>query len=250
MRDPGLTNSELEFSEADFCREFEELNKLGAQFLDEAAPGHFYALTQTLKNITREKNPNKIHPWGIGVSSPLRTKISHGQYQPNGKGKYHLYGELAFLWEICSTGERGRFRLAGNASVACILRPSDDRLAHLEQLARWRVDVGDAHGPGCHFHVQIPWGTDATPELRTIDVPRFPSILVSPIDAIEFLLSEIFQERWSRHVVANAEHGFLDSRRRRFERLLDWQRSVIARARSTPVVALKEAKPSSDALKN
>jgi hypothetical protein len=69
----------------------------------------------------------------------------------------------------------------------------------IEQLAMWRVEVGDDASPGCHFHTQIEGERNNPPYPRSLSVPRLPTLLVTPMAALEFLLAEMFQSRWQQH---------------------------------------------------
>ncbi len=66
-----------------------------------------------------------------------------------------------------------------------------------------------------------------------------------PLDGLEFLLGELFQIEWYRHVSESSYHRDLWSaaQKRRLERVLGWQLKQVRNYDTTPWMSLKRAKP-------
>ena len=166
--------------------------------------------------------------WRILPSQPLRTVVSDGEYD-RGRGGRAVRGTLSFLWEI------GR------------VRPK--RKTNDEREREWeRKRVREEKRERCHFHVQIRGEEEDGPFPRTLSVPRLPSCLATPMAVLEFMLAELFQERWKRHVFSETDplKRWRAIQRKRFSKLLDWQRREVSSADRSPWSALKSAKPPQD----
>src|SRR5436190_1532122 len=74
------------------------------------------------------------------------------------------------------------------------------------EIAMWRMEVGDARSPGCHFHVQVLGEAEVAPFPKSLSVPRLPAVHSTPPAVIEFVLGELFQATWDKHVAARSVH--------------------------------------------
>ncbi len=81
---------------------------------------------------------------------------------------------------------------------------------------------------------------------HAVDIPRLPGFLVTPSDAVEFLLGELFQDTWA----ARARDESPDTRiwrggqKARLAKVMEWQQRLLSEALGSPWIALKVAKPS------
>jgi hypothetical protein len=107
------------------------------------------------------------------------------------------------------------------------------------------MELGAADSPGCYVHVQILGETDEPPFPHSIPIPRLPSLFVTPMSAVEFVLGELFQDRWARVAGANDHFAmFWRARQRtRLEKLFAWFQDHMHNPRSSPWVGIKEGKP-------
>ena len=128
--------------------------------------------------------------WTIPIDRPIRTKLSKGCYEPDGKGGYQIEGRLSFIWDM-TPADRGKFELTGNAStLVSIYSVEEDKDTC---IFCWNVDIASLGGSvGPKFHTQIH-------NPHELSVPRFPALAISPADCLDFLLGEIFIERWPHH---------------------------------------------------
>jgi hypothetical protein len=184
---------------------------------------------------------------------PITTKDSPGKYYPSGGGALTVYATISAIWTIQTInppprGFRNRdvFLLNGKASTKVRIFRRDTE----EEIAHWNFDIGDTQSPGTHFHVQVLGEDDDTIFPKALDIPRFPSIVITPMDAVDFLLGELFQYEWNQHVISYssvnnfATSNWRNGQRKRLEVLTSWQQRIISDVRSgNPLNILKSEKP-------
>jgi len=206
---------------------------------------------QAIRNLNAiaTSNYTGLSSWTDSDWAPIRTAVSHGAFMPDSYGGRHVFARVTFLWGICNYGRQrqGKFRLfqlVGNCSVRIYIHPED---APNKVMAMWRFEVGAHDAPGCHFHAQILGDDNISDELfpHALDVPRLPSFLITPTDAVEFVLGELFQDDWrNRGTDGSAEvQNWKSHQQRRLTRILEFQRDAIANAVGSPWIALKNCKP-------
>lgn len=200
-------------------------------------------------------NPFSNFCWSIPEDRPIKTILSNGEYQPNCGGGRSFFATISAVWEISAKRKPKKLRpdnfvLTGNAStlirVYSVLGGEDNQL-----VAEWRFEIGDANSPGCFFHNQINWELpDLQDGCSELDVPRLPTILVTPMDALEFVLGEFFQDRWPRHAMSNSGRipHWSKIQRQRLLNVLAWKYRTIENARGSPWTSMKLEKPSEDEL--
>lgn len=209
----------------------------------------FNQLRTQLEGLRDEPTTGRFS-WVIPPERPLRTIVSEGEYERSRKGR-RVIGTLSFVWEIARVHPKKRrnpaqlFRLVGKAStvIRVVAVQQNDTLG--SELAMWRTEVGDAAAPGTYFHFQVLGeGTDP-PFPKDLSVPRLPSCFVTPMVTLEFMLAELFQERWHQHVFSesNALKQWRRIQRDRLVRLLAWQSEVASASDRSPWAALKAASP-------
>ena len=218
-------------------------------FLDSATTRMIDEARCNLQSIKVESSAVKTTRWSIPEDRPLYTAWSNGESKPDKKSAHHVRGEFSFVWQIRPLDERpflGRshFVLDGLASTLVKIVDKDDQC-----IAKWSVDVGDHQSPGIHFHSQVIQ-VGGVPS-NSLDIPRFPAILMSPFLVLEFAIGELFQDRWRRHATTDSK-GSRDWRgihKPRLERFYSWQLEQVSSDYScTPWMRLKLAKPAPDLL--
>jgi hypothetical protein len=70
------------------------------------------------------------------------------------------------------------------------------------------------------------------------------------MDALEFVLAELFQEEWVKHVAQenDAIRNWAGCQRERLIKLLKWQQDRLEKHSGSPWTSLKAAKPDADLL--
>lgn len=260
----------LQFRISDFREELRVLSDIAKPFL---APGGEDVLAKFRTQIDGlwSASAGTAVKLQIEPSWPLETICSDGAYDHAGGARFNsLWCRVTAAWTVSAlgppvkspTGHR-TFEISGEASTVIELlvdpfeHESDGWSGEEHEVASWRMEIGnlDADGlaaPGPLFHVQVP-GLDAADELQLwphwLSVPRFHSMPFTPMAAIEFGLTEVFQHRWIDHV---ASPGLQKSSLERWARIqelrlvayLRWQQDVIQKStHPTPLLALKQAGP-------
>ena len=251
MADAG---THLEFSFDDLQAEIEALERLADDFIE---PVSKYALRQyreDLRSIRESPADNKVYRWEIAPTAPLRTKISNGNYEAGTRrGALQVRGELSTIWDVRHPIRRGKkarraesLLLVGKASTVMRVLQEDPETQASTEIAMWRAEVGDHASPGCHFHVQVLGHADGPPFPKALSVPRLPSIAITPMDAFEFLLGELFQDKWCAEVATRDRFHFgrwREIQTRRLVRLFDWQKLTVEQGADSAWVNLKLSKP-------
>lgn len=216
-----------------------------------------------LENIRNSTSSNTQY-WEIRQSWPVRTIDSEGEYRASAKGRGRaVYAKFSFRWGIKnSSGNGGRrtFYLVDEATTS--MQVFDKKT--LNMVALWQMEVGDAQSPGCHFHASMTERCDRSEIDNPVEeptdrddfeneklfpewlkVPRLPSLIVTPFDALEFLLCELFQTRWPEAVSQNYHHvtSWSKSQNDRLCKLLSWKLKVLQESQNGGWSALKRAKP-------
>lgn len=240
----------LVFRVADLRREITSLKLLAREFLDLSADQVLSGADTALTQICQRRG-GKPSEWEISEAWPLRTAASAGEFQPQRiSGNVVVHGQVSFIWQLVPV-DPGKQRqparevtLVGKAStkISIVEGPPEEPG---KELAMWRMEVADDMSPGTYFHVQV-LGRD-TDELfpHYIDVPRLPSALVSPFACVEFIIGELFQDRWREH----ANRDFRDVRdwhgvqSERLRRQLTWHLKQVNDASGSPWSAWKQATP-------
>lgn len=241
--------TKLLFDFQDMSNEVDAFAKLAERYI---SPQSRYVLPNLRGTLDTYRNQKTDAPydWTISQTNPLRTETSLGKYEVGGGGGLPVFAEISAKWRIQRIPlprrpqHAERFRLVGIASTKVrLLTPLDDGGAP-QEVAMWRMEVGDTASPGCHFHVQVMGEHDAYPFPRSVPVPRLPGLLLTPASVIEFVLGELFQDDWLKHIANDSANlqRWAPIQKRRFESLIRWQLEVLERGGS-PWAALKSTKP-------
>jgi hypothetical protein len=209
---------------------------------------------QALLNF-RNRPLDGHHRWTLPQRAPIMTIISKGEYEPRGRqGGLNVYGTICNVWGIRADQRgtrRGRssecFILDGIASTKIQIWAQRDNDADFE-VARWTLETGDQHSPGCHFHTQIDLEPEDNKFPESLSVPRFPAYLHTPMDALDYLLGELFQERWYRHTSEGRDFvkAWNGCQKHRLVKMLDWHRETFQNAGGSPWATFKRKKPAVD----
>lgn len=201
----------------------------------------------------RNSGTRDAFDWKIDESNPLSTIKTKG-YEPGAGGQRFLVGQITAKWRIKKepTPKKSMpakfFYIAGLASTRVRIRCVGEANELCDQIAMWRMEIGDAKAPGCFFHSQILGETDEFPFPHSLPVPRLPILSMSTASVVEFMLGELFQDRWGPQSALQVPHlnRWAPIQSERFRRLLDWKLSVLNNNTGSPWPSLKAAKPSDD----
>jgi hypothetical protein len=83
---------------------------------------------------------------------------------------------------------------------------------------------------------------------RSLSVPRLPTIVVTPMAAVEFLLAEVFLPRRQQHAAAETAdmQRWKPIQKQRLLNLFDWQKRCSQGCIGSPRTAFKTYKPDAD----
>jgi hypothetical protein len=180
--------------------------------------------------------------------------LSDGKYETDGNGKHSVYATLSSIWQVSIPAVNGRtpkkgiqqsyFEVIGKASTRISVFAHRAHGAP-DELARWRFEIGDSVSPGCHFHAQVLGEDNDQIFPKSMSVPRLPNMLFTPMDALEFVLAELFQDEWARHVARenDAIRNWAGCQKDRLIKLLKWQQDRLEKNSGSPWTSLKAAKP-------
>jgi hypothetical protein len=240
-----IATGELDFSVPGVCREVQEVARLAESFLQPGSARVAEEIGINLRSFARSKRRDKW-TWSIAETDPIRTKLTQAYEPEERRGANAVWGELSFTWTIVLVHPEpdAAFSISGNASnKICIKMLEPDGGTVL--LAQWQFEIGDAMAPGCHFHVGLCRAGNETPFPHWLTVPRLPSVLIMPVDALDFLLGEIFQKEWKACVSRENDHtrALFASQRDRLTRLLEWKRDEVMKSSGSAWSWLKHRHP-------
>ncbi len=228
----------------ELIQETEVLTTLSKKFLEwDSRTWILPDFLSKLRSIGREPEKS-VHSLELHC---LRT-IPSDQYDRN-PGK-EIYAIISGKWDLQLWGKRStpkrKIEFCGIASTRIELYASDDPET---RLAMWRLELGDAKSPGCYVHAHILGDSAEPPFPKWMPIPRLPSIFITPMSAIEFVLGELFRHDWAQVVASDNDNVncWRNIQTDRFQNLFSWYKDQIENAgSSSPWMALKKAKPKSD----
>ena len=196
----------------------------------------FDGLARRLEVAMASKHPE--FRWGTkvhGADQPITTIASKCW-----KGEGHhgpIHASFLFGWQCRRPDLNSNRLLVANGATeisfidASITGKSSSTCFHFD-LCEGGSDLGSGHPM---FHTQF---VGAVP-----DIPRLPSFLVHPVDAMEWALMDCFQLRWRTHIKAtetrSALGGHATAQHYRVSSTLNhWQKRVDA-DRSYPLLAFQ-----------
>ena len=241
----------LTFSTRELLSEITALESIATKFTARDSAAVLPMFRTSLENIRAQRNHDAVR-WEISENIPFRTADSLGDYELDGNGQHNVFAEITSIWDVAPYGNResggtSRFvRLIGNAStrVRLFCRTPDQ----ITEIAMWRMEIGDDDAPGCRFHVQVLGERDEFPFPHSLSIPRLPSIMVTPMAVIEFVIGELFQDAWPKEAArGTADMGLWRTIQvKRFNRLLQWQQDAVAQSTGSPWLSLKKAEIAQD----
>ena len=236
----------LRFTFKEFEEEIIAIEALVASYTARESVGVLQRLKIALNNV-RAQRSEAVARWEVPQAEPFRTIVSRGAYEPDEGGQDNISAEISSVWEIAPFGNRERggysryFRIAGIASTRVrLIRHTPDIT---EEVGMWRMEIGDDDAPGCRFHVQVLGERMEVPFPHSISIPRLPSIMISPMAVIEFVVGELFQDQWPQDAARMSAqmNRWRSIQKERFSRLLTWQRDAVESSTGSPWLSLKKA---------
>ena len=234
---PGI----LVASVRDLSEELTAFATFASSKLAPTAWGSFQQLKSQLEGIQKSAR-GKDCRWKSSL--PVETSASDGMHQPSREGRgTSLFGKVSFTWQVRPLGEYTK-KAAYRRLVA--VYDSSVTVALCEEatkktLREWKFDVGNHESPGCHFHAAF---SDARSAGHNVDVPRLPTIIFMPTDALDFVLGELWQDDWPKLAIGGAAaQTWARFASARMQSVLEWQTAKVSSSTGSPWMMLKAAKP-------
>ncbi len=243
---------QLKFSFSGIKDEIQTMRELASRFITPQSASVLREWQQQLEGIQANR-PQKPQHWCISPEHPIETIPSQGQYERGARKAATVRGVLTAKWTVLVSPVQGkkslkpeRFLVVGIASTKIQIYHSDGR-----ELARWRFEIGlGPKAPGCRFHTQVLGENSDTVFPKLLPVPRLPSILVTPMESLDFLLGELFQDDWHFRSTSEAARmaAWGNSHRERVRRLLNWHLDAVCGSSGSAWTAIKKHTLNQDAL--
>ncbi len=248
----------LEFSFASVLREIRAIRDLAAPLLN---PDDLWVLETFELSLKLIQQQRKEAAWVLPLDNPLRTKRCDGGYEkrtpesPNRRGgRRELFGELTAIWNISPIPEvktsvlPSRFVVTGLASSK--IRLVEELEGVRREFVTWRMELGAVDSPGSFFHVQIGEEDEESPVCQPLPIPRIPCAPITPLLALEFMLSELFQNAWPDRLDKEPERTkeWRNIQLERYQAFLGWQTDTLAKKSGSVLLSLKDAQPPSTLL--
>lgn len=235
-----MRDGQLRFLWAEIQSELRETERLARRFLDREAADRLGTAAEQLE-FMRAGQGNGA--WGLPSEAPLTTKPSRAYEVQGRRGARQIQASIDSTWGITSEDKRV-FRVTGNVSTRIRLLDAEDR----SELGRWRVELGAEYAPGSFFHTQIRGQKEdrEPPWPHSVPVPRLPTPFVTIPAVVVFVLGELFQTEWARHVDDARSRSLAALQRRHLQHRLRWELDVVGGGGTLPWQALKTALPHRD----
>ena len=234
-----MAGLQLPFDE--LIREAREIEKIaGKKFLDKDTLWRLHEFIGTLERI--KNDPERC-------CTCLELGELYTKTAPSYDGQARRV-RLCFdgVWEICALGKKGVKRSVEFSGIASARLRFEDVKDRNRRLAMWKMELGAHNSPGCYFHMHLIRDSQDPKCPKSLPVPRLPSLFVTPMAALEYALGELFQNEWKKELERSnpSSAWWCERQRERLSRLLAWQQKLVNRARGSPWMYLRAAKPRSD----
>lgn len=247
MSPPANTYGGLLVSFAGVLREIDSLTRCASKYL--TSESTTTVLKQWKSDLESFRDSTTLTTkWQIPAATPIQTVGSTSYDRQSGRT---VFATLSCAWELQKVKDPSdkrkhrisnkAFLLKGQAKTEVCLYEKTDMSD--DPLGRWSFEVGDGD-QGTHFHTQIKV-EDVPPFPHWLPVPRLPTMMITPMDALEYVLSELFQHEWAQHLGGrSAEVGVWDSEQKeRLRNLLEWHVGCVNKSGSTAWNRIKRECP-------
>lgn len=229
-------------------REITSLTKCAAPYLTQETTSIVLPQWKSALESFRDSTDAPSASWQIPIGTPIQTLDSTGYDRNTGRA---VFARISCVWELEKVRDPKKKRAGRWSSKACCLKGlASTQVTLFERsaqdfttLAMWTFEVGDG-SQGTHFHTQVK--VDGGPPFPAwLPVPRLPTVIVTPMDVLDFVLSELFQQSWGQHLAGHVgEAGIWDSEQKtRLVKLLDWHSTCARSSGSTAWHRIKNARP-------
>ncbi len=234
----GMAGFRFRFSELEL--ETKTLEAVAGGFLEQST---LWVLKRFLGDLRSIANTTGENAQTLELQS-LNTIPSRDYEAGDRKGGQYIYAVISGIWNLRPLGP---IPTPGRETEFCGIASTRIELygGNNVRLGMWRMELGTEDSPGCYVHAQILGDSKKPPFPKILPIPRLPSVFVTPMSAIEFVLGELFQDEWAKKISSNntnASH-WRALQKKRIQSLLQWFQRSIDETSLSPWIALKQAKP-------
>lgn len=228
------------FQFPELVREAMALEAVAKRFLDPSTTWVFKRFLDDLKSVG-SADGGRIQTLQLQC---LNTMPSRDYEAGHRQGGQDVRAVISGTWElrtlVSSPTRRPEIEFCGIASTRIELYAPNGLL-----LGMWRLELGAEDSPGCYVHAQILGDSSELPFPKSLPIPRLPSIFVTPMSAVEFVLGELFQDEWAKEIAGNNSNAsyWRALQQKRLLRLFAWYQKHIENSEPSPWMNLKAAKP-------
>lgn len=235
--------SGLHFSISDLITEVRTISAIGKSFLEPGSAERLLSLASQIQYLQTSARSGST----FLTVSDVRTVPSREFEAGSRRGGVSVYAVISGKWEVRQVVPRGRrprimyLEFCGIASTKIEVFDSQTT----QRLAMWRMELGASDAPGCYFHTQILGENEEVPFPKKLSVPRLPNIFPTPMGALEFVLGELFQDRWRLAAMADSGNSprWRSLQKQLLSNLLQWKLDKVENGMSSPWMSLKGAIP-------
>jgi hypothetical protein len=211
-------------------RELDLIGDLCQPFLERESA---HELRQARWRLQGLEFPSTGRSWSI--DTPLRTIRSTGDYATDGLGEHTVRANIRTLWEI-DRPDRHTVTIRDNVSTSIAIT------TEAGEIARWTMDLAVVDSaPGCGLHAQVKHSAGWFP--HGLDVPRIPVFIPTLGAVLEYVLGELFQQKWTSHVAGHASaSSWRGLQLEAWRQWLDWQRKIVDNATVSPWLDVKASR--------
>ncbi|MGZ2382848.1 hypothetical protein [Rhizobium brockwellii] len=169
-----------------------DLSSAAATFIEKHSLSHLRELATDLENaIARaRKEANKNFVWKTKSDAPIRICPSR-----NWKGRTNdfdlLHAEISIDFDCTYLPLTDRVRVNSGVTVVTVVDSGD---VAKRKIFHFDAEEGGSEGRSGHppLHMQFSGFVN--------DIPRLPCIVVHPADVINFVIFELHQSHWRKHI--------------------------------------------------
>ena len=229
----------LQFTISELIRESQALREIAIDYLDPNFTWSIHKFESDIKSIwdAEERKFNL-------ELKPLHTIPT----EINGQ---KIYAICTGIWDVTPIGNPNsnypnrKIEFSGIASTKIELFKKNDRNT---PISMWRLELGTHNSPGCYFHSQILGQSTEPPFPKSVPIPRLPSLFITPMAAIEYVIGELFQENWKKTVASGSGNApyWRKLQQCRLKILLSWYQDLLTNTDTSPWMIIKTSKPEND----
>lgn len=229
----------LQFTTSELIREIKALREIAINYLD---PNYIWSLDKFKGNIESI--------WSADESE-FKLKLEPLHTIPAEINGQKIYAVCRGVWDVTPLGKPKRnnqnrkIKFSGIASTKVELYKENDRNT---PVSMWRLELGTHDSPGCYFHSQILGESTEPPFPKSVPIPRLPSLFITPMAAVEYVLGELFQETWKKAAASGSGNApyWRNLQQSRLKILLSWYQDLLANIDTSPWMVIKTSKPEDD----